>query len=215
MAHPEYTTPRGIEERSFAIIESEVPEPRPFQGGEWAVARRILHATADFELLSLIRFHPEAVSSGLRALSQGCLVLTDSNMTRAGITSGRMERLGCTVRCDLDDPWVKEEAASQNRTRSALAVRKAAGDIAGAVFVVGNAPTSLNELLDLCAEQPVHPRLIVGLPVGFVGAAEAKERLLEQQDIPFITLIGRKGGSSAAAAAVNGLAELALEGLNK
>jgi precorrin-8X/cobalt-precorrin-8 methylmutase len=213
MAHPQYTTPQGIEERSFAIIESEVPEPRPFQGREWSVARRIIHATADFDLLETLRFHPEAVSRGLNALARGCLVLTDSNMTRAGITSGRMTRLGCTVRCDLDDPWVKEQAAAQSRTRSAMAVRKAAGDIEAAVFVVGNAPTSLSELLDLCAERSMQPELIVGMPVGFVGAVEAKERLLEQEAIPFITVTGRKGGSSAAAAAVNGLAELALEGM--
>jgi precorrin-8X/cobalt-precorrin-8 methylmutase len=213
MAHSQYTTPRGIEERSFAIIESEIPEPRPFQGKEWSVVRRIIHATADLELLEAIRFHREAVSRGLTALSRGCLVLTDSNMTRAGITSGRMTRLGCSVRCDLDDPWVKEQAAEKNRTRSAMAVRKAAEDLGGAIFVVGNAPTSLSELLDLCAEQARHPELIVGMPVGFVGAAEAKERLAEQKDIPFITLIGRKGGSSAAAAAVNGLAEIALEGM--
>jgi precorrin-8X/cobalt-precorrin-8 methylmutase len=204
------TPPGDIERRSFEIIEAEVPEPRPFQGTEWVVVRRMIHATADFDLLHQIRFSPGAVQAGLQALGRGCLVLVDTEMARAGITGGRMQRLGCSVRCDLSDPRVSREAREQGRTRTATAVRLAAGELENAICVVGNAPTALNELLDLCRERSAQPALVVGMPVGFVGAAESKERLAAQDGIPFVTVLGRKGGSAAAAACVNALAETAL-----
>jgi len=202
--------PGDIEARSFEIIESEVPEPRPYQGGQWSVVRRMIHASADFDLLRLVRFHPEALSSGLQALTRGCTILTDTQMTRAGITSGRMERLGCSVNCHLSDPDVVELAGRQNLTRTAAAVRKGLDRLDGAVYVLGNAPTALFELLSQTEATGRRPALIVGMPVGFVGAAESKQALAARTDLPCITLQGRKGGSALAAACVNGLAELAL-----
>ena len=107
--------PEEIEIRSLAIIDAEVPEPRPFQGGEWEVARRMVHASADFELLELIRFHPEAVEAGVRALSSGCVVVTDTRMGRAGIPVRRMDPLGCRVECLMGD----EETAALARALGA------------------------------------------------------------------------------------------------
>jgi precorrin-8X/cobalt-precorrin-8 methylmutase len=203
-------SPGDIERRSFEIIESEVPEPRPFQGTQWAVVRRMIHASADFDLLRRVRFSEHAIQAALRALGRGCAILADTEMTRAGITGARMRRLGCTVRCGLSDPGVDRLAGEQGCTRTAAAVRMAAGDLENGVYVIGNAPTALNELLDICRDRSVLPALVVGMPVGFVGAAESKDRLASLETIPSVTVLGRKGGSALAAACVNALAEAAL-----
>ncbi len=203
--------PAEIESRSFAIIESEVPEPRPFQGEEWLVVRRMIHASADFKLLSLVRFHPEAVSAGVEALSRGCLIVTDTEMARAGMTRKRLGRLGCAVECYINLPEVVERAARDGITRSASAVDYALPRLTGNICVVGNAPTSLLRILHWMKEGRCRPALIVGMPVGFVNAAESKDALVSQQETPFITILGRKGGSSLAAAVVNQLAELAIQ----
>ena len=203
--------PGDIETRSFAIIESEIPEPCPFKGDEWFVVRRMIHTTADFELLSLVRFHPDAVERGIAALRQGYPVVTDTEMARAGITSRRMEGLGCEVACYLNDPAVIERALREKRTRAAVAVDHAASRIKGSIFVVGNAPTALLRLLEVIEEKRCEPALIVGMPVGFVNAQESKELLAAQTIVPFITIKGRKGGSALAASVVNQLAESALK----
>lgn len=203
--------PAEIENRSFAIIESEVPQPRPFQGEEWLVVRRMIHTTADFELLSLVRFHPKAVQIGIQALRKGCLIVTDTEMARMGITARRMERLGTRVECFINHPEVLEKALKEKTTRSAAAVDYALSRIDGNICVVGNAPTSLLRLLSLVEKGACRPALIVGMPVGFVNAAESKDLLMAQQEIPFISIKGRKGGSSLAACVVNQLAEIALQ----
>ncbi len=199
-----------IEEESFRRIEEEVPEPRPFSGQEWTVVRRMIHASADFDLLSLTCFHSRAVQAGKEALSRGATIVADTEMTRAGLTSARLERLGCKALCYLNSQQVKEWAAHGEKTRSELAMEAAAQDAAEAVYVIGNAPTALQALLDLCREGGINPPLIIGMPVGFVGAAEAKQGLEERSLLPFITLRGRKGGSAIAASCLNALAELAL-----
>lgn len=203
--------PAEIESRSFAMIESEVPEPRPFQGKEWLVVRRMIHTSADFELLSLVRFHPEAVSSGVEALSKGCLIVTDTEMARVGMTRNRLGRLGCAAECYINIPEVVERAQRDGITRSASAVDYALPRLNGNICVVGNAPTSLLRILYWMKEGRCSPALIVGMPVGFVNAAESKEALVLQKETPYITILGRKGGSSLAAAVVNQLAEIALE----
>ncbi len=208
------SAPRGpgaIEQRSFAIIESEVPEPRPFQGAEWLVVRRLIHASADFELLSLARFHPEAIKAGIGALLSGGVVLTDTEMARVGITRRRIDSLGTGVKCYINEPEVVARAAEGNITRSSAAVEHALPYLDGGIYVVGNAPTALLALLKRVRQGKCRPALIVGMPVGFVNAAESKEELMQQRAIPFITIEGRKGGSALAAAVINQLAELALE----
>ena len=199
-----------IEKKSFAIIDSEVPEPRPFSGDEWRIVRRMIHTTADFELLSLVRFHPHAVKKGVAALGSGCLIVTDTEMACRGITSGRMDRLGCRVTCFIRFAEVAAKAGRENTTRAAAAVDHVLPDLDGAIYVVGNAPTALVRLLKRTAENRCRPALVVGMPVGFVNAAESKELLVMQQRVPFVTISGRKGGSALAASVVNQLAEIAL-----
>jgi precorrin-8X/cobalt-precorrin-8 methylmutase len=203
--------PEDIEHKSLAVIDAEVPEPRPFNGAEWAVARRLIHTTADFELLSCLAFTPDAVQAGIAALRGGAAIFTDTAMAAAGIPLRRLEPLGCTVTCLLHLPTVAEAAQAQGITRSLVAVRAAGTRLDKAVVVIGNAPTALLGLLELMSAcDNVRPALVIGMPVGFVNALESKE-LLQKYNIPSIVIIGRKGGSPLAAATVNALAELALQ----
>ncbi|MFP4285927.1 MAG: precorrin-8X methylmutase [Desulfovermiculus sp.] len=204
-------SPQEIESRSMAIIDQEVPEPRPFSVSQWPIVRRMIHASADFELLSLVRFHPLAIEAGIQALTPGCRILTDTRMAKAGITQARMQGLGCRVECLLDLPGVDAEAGRHGLTRSAVGMQKAAASAERTIVVIGNAPTALFALLQALENQTGNAALIVGMPVGFVGAAESKEELQKITSVPWITITGRKGGSPLAAACVNALAELALE----
>ena len=204
--------PGEIEKRSFAIIDAEAPEPKAFEGEEWRVVRRMIHTTADFEFLSLVRFHPDAVSEGMAALKRGCLIVTDTEMARMGIPERRMEPLDCRVACYMGDPEVREKALREKTTRALAAVDFVLHRLDGAIYVVGNAPTALLRLLEWVGKGKCKPALIVGMPVGFVNAAESKELLMEQRDIPYITIAGRKGGSALAACVINQLAEFVLKG---
>ncbi len=202
--------PADIETRSLAIIDSEVPEPRPFADNEWLVARRMIHTTADFDLLQHIRFHPQAIAAGLDALSAGATIATDTEMARMGIPLRRMNPLGCAVVCLMNDPEVTAQAKASGGTRARAAVDEMQRRHAPAIWAIGNAPTALLRLLELIQEGAAAPRLIIGLPVGFVNAAESKALLAAQDATPYITIEGRKGGSALAACTVNALAEIAL-----
>ena len=205
--------PEAIQDRSFEIIDAEVPEPRPFHGDQWLIARRIIHASADLELLGHIRFHPGAITRGIDALLRGCTIITDTEMARAGITAARMDRLGCEVRCLMNAPEVREMALRDGTTRASAAVDCAIPYMHEGICVIGNAPTALIRLLEVIKKNRCMPALIVGMPVGFVNAAESKEMLMAQTAIPYITIEGRKGGSALAASVVNQLAEMALQDL--
>ncbi|SNR77584.1 precorrin-8X methylmutase [Humidesulfovibrio mexicanus] len=200
-----------IEAESMRIIESEVPEPWPFAGAQWLVVRRMIHTTADFEMLDLARFHPDAVEAGLAALSRGCGIFTDTEMARAGIPARRTDLLGCTVRCLMRDPDVLALSQAAGSTRARAAIDFAVSDIRPEIYVIGNAPTALLRLLEHVEAGRATPALIVGMPVGFVNAAESKDLLLRQSRVPFITVAGRKGGSALAASAVNALADIVLQ----
>lgn len=206
-----HVPPLEIESRSLAIIDAEVKEPRPFVGSEWIVARRMIHTTADFDLLAHIRFHPDAITSGVDALLAGADIVTDTRMALSGIPVRRLEPLKCKVRCLIDDPAVARRARSEGVTRAWAAVDEVMAHGGADIFVIGNAPTALYRLLDWMERGARPPRLIVGMPVGFVNAAESKELLMAQDAIPYITIAGRKGGSSLAASVVNALLKLARE----
>lgn len=199
-----------IEAESMRLIEAEAPEPRPYQGAQWLVVRRMIHTTADFDMLNLVRFHPLAVEAGVAALSRGCILCTDTEMARAGIPDRRMDALGCSVRCLMRDPEVLALSQSQGITRARAAVDFAVERLEAEVYVIGNAPTALLRLLEHVEAGRARPALIVGMPVGFVNAAESKALLLAQSRVPFIAIEGRKGGSALAASAVNALADIAL-----
>ena len=175
----------------------------------------MIHTTADFDMPALVRFHPDAVDAGLNALRRGCEVFTDTEMARCGIPMRRMEPLGCRVTCFMNDPDVAARAKAEGITRATAAMDLAAGRLDGAIVVVGNAPTALLRLLERLdgaqATGPApRPALVVGMPVGFVNAAESKELLMARTDTPFIALSGRKGGSALAACVVNALAAIVL-----
>ncbi|MGE4556836.1 MAG: precorrin-8X methylmutase [Desulfovibrionaceae bacterium] len=206
-----HVAPDQIETNSLAIIEAEVGDRRPVDGPEWLVLRRLIHASADFELLDLFRFHPRAVERGVQALRSGCTVVTDTRMAQCGIPLRRMEPLGCTVTCFMGDAATKALAAEQRVTQAAAAVDLAC-ELNPQIMVVGNAPTALLRILERIEEGRLAPALVVGMPVGFVNAAESKELLLAQDHTPYLSIQGRKGGSPLAAAAVNALAEIALHG---
>lgn len=201
--------PAGIERASFAIIDSEVPEPRPFQGGEWEVARRLVHTSADFDLLNLLRFSPGAVHAGVSALRSGAAIVTDTRMCQIGISEHRLQALGCRTFCWMDDPSVAARARELGVTRARLAMEEAARLEGPVVFAIGNAPTALLRLLELMDSGKLRPELVVGMPVGFVNAAESKDMLMTRRDVAYISVAGRKGGSPLAAACVNALAEMA------
>lgn len=206
-----YATPAAIEARSFEIIDAEIPAPRPFSGYAWEITRRMVHTTADNELPKLVRMHPQAIQAGLAALARGCTVFTDTEMARAGIPLRRLTPLGCRVVCLVSDPEVAAIAEEQGATRSAAAFELGLPRLAGHIVAVGNAPTALIALLQgLETSSFATPALIIGMPVGFVNAAESKALLMAQERIPYITIEGRKGGSALAASVVNALAEIAL-----
>ncbi|MDR2745432.1 MAG: precorrin-8X methylmutase [Desulfovibrio sp.] len=202
-------TPEVIEARSFAIIEAEIPEPRPFTGDLWQVARRCVHTAGDTSIVADLRLSREGMQAGLAALERGCTVYTDTRMAAAGIPLRRMRPLGVSVTALPELPGLEESAARRGVTRARAAVEAVAGKLEGQIVVVGNAPTALLALLEALEAGAPPPSLIIGMPVGFVNAAQSKS-LLAQSSWPYFTLLGRRGGSAVAAACVNALAELVL-----
>lgn len=204
--------PLEIEAESFRIIEREFAEATgravsDFSPEEFAVIRRVIHATGDFGFAASLRFHEQAIAAGIAAIRAGKSVLTDVNMAAAGISRSLLGKFGGKVICRVGEPEVAAMAASQGLTRSEAALGLAGGDNVG-IVAIGNAPTALLAVMELVKAGRINPDLIVGVPVGFVNAAESKE-LLFQKDYPFITALGRKGGSPVAVAIVNALLRLA------
>jgi len=201
--------PDDIETRSLAIIDDEAGE-HGWPPREWAILRRMIHTTADFEWAKITLFQDQAIESVLKAFSREFTIFTDTQMARMGISPRRIEALGGDVRCFMGDEVASARAAKNNTTRAVAAMDLAVDMDPEAVFVIGNAPTALLRLLEHCSSGKARPQLVVGLPVGFVNAAEAKASLA-QTDLPFITAKGRKGGSAIAASVINALAIMALE----
>lgn len=199
--------PHEIEATSFAIIDAEAGT-HIFSPDQWAVVRRIIHTTADFDYLADVRLHPRAVTAGVRAIRSGATIFTDTDMARTGIRARNLARFGAEVRCLMADETVARTAVDRGMTRARAAVDAVAHRLNNAIYVVGNAPTALLRLIELIRAGKAVPSLVIGLPVGFVNAAESKEQL-RNLDVPYITNVGRKGGSNVAAAAMNALILLA------
>ncbi|MFQ5763528.1 MAG: precorrin-8X methylmutase [Rhodospirillales bacterium] len=197
--------PASITERSFEIVKAEA-DLQGLAPLEAEVAIRLVHACGMPDIVPDLRFNGDPVAAGRRALAQGRPVLADTEMVAAGIQHNRLSQ-GNQVVCTLNDDRVPKLARLLVNTRSAAAVELWRLHLEGAVAVVGNAPTALYRLLELIEEGTGPPAVILGFPVGFVGAAESKDALVDHAgDIPFITLLGRRGGSALAAACVNALA---------
>lgn len=202
--------PDEIEKLSFTIIDREAGTHN-FSPEQWSIVRRIIHTSADFDYMETIRFHPEAIEAGLKAIRQGKKIVTDTNMARVGIRQMELEHFGATVSCLINDPEIKKRSAEDGTTRAQAAVDAAIRAMEDGIYVVGNAPTALLRLIELVKAGEAAPALIIGLPVGFVNAAESKAALVAM-DYPYISNAGRKGGSNIAASVINALSRLAVEG---
>lgn len=202
--------PEKIEARSFEVIEQEMGR-HSFTPEEWKIVRRIIHATADFDLGRSVLFHPEAIRSGIDAIRQGCGIVADVQMVQAGINKTSCSRFGNHVYCFIGDRDVARRAKAAGLTRAIVSMRKARKKLHRGIVVIGNAPTALLEVIRLAQEETIIPALIIGVPVGFVSAAESKE-VLAKLRIPYITNRGRKGGTPVAVATVNALLGLSLQG---
>jgi len=200
---------QSIEDASMEMIESEIGE-HSYDKQEWPIVRRIIHSTADFDFAgkNKIIFSKNAIESGINALKNGCSVVVDVNGVIGGLNKQNPKDFGNKIVCNISNPEVMEEAKKQNKTRSQVSMRLAASDINGGVIVIGNAPTALLEIIKMVQEGIVKPALIIGIPVGFICAQESKEELEKLTDVPFITNLGRKGGSSSASAIINALYKL-------
>jgi precorrin-8X/cobalt-precorrin-8 methylmutase len=202
--------PGDIEKESFRIIRSEMGE-HSFSEPMLKIVVRVIHATADFEYKTLLRFSPAALESGIRALRAGCRVLTDVHMVASGVRKDLLTRLGGELICEIDHPEVVTLAKEANHTRAATAFRRNAALMNGSIVVVGNAPTALYEVIHQIRENGIRPALVIGVPVGFVSAAESKADLAGV-DAEWILSAGRKGGSTVAAAILNAILLQASEG---
>ncbi len=200
---------QSIEDASMEMIENEVGN-HDYNEKEWPIVRRVIHSTADFDFANKnkIIFSKDAVESGMDALRNGCSIVVDVNGVIGGLNKQNPKDFGNKIICNISSPEVMESAKKQNKTRSQVSMRVAASDIEGGIAVIGNAPTALLELIQMVKEGLVKPALIVGIPVGFICASESKEELSKLTEVPFITNIGRKGGSSSASAIVNALFKL-------
>lgn len=218
MSEQTHKLPGDIERTSLAIIAEELAQrgltPPPENE---AVVRRVVHATADFEYAENLRFTPEAVRRGAEALAAGAVIVTDTNMALAGVSKPALAKLGGAAFCYMADPAVAAAAKEAGTTRAVAAMKYAARQHPGAVFAVGNAPTALFALCDAMEAGDFRPALIIGVPVGFVNVVESKERLMslcEKLGVPAIAAMGRKGGSSVAAAVCNALLYTAADQLD-
>lgn len=202
-----YRNPQDIEDASMRIIDAEAGA-HSFSADQWAIVKRIIHATADFEVMTSIRFHPDAIAAGVAAIKKGSPLYADTEMLAVAIRDNMQRQFGCSVICHVADPDVKNASRTTGTTRSILAVQKAAPLLSCGIIAIGNAPTALAEVITLCQKGAIKPNLVIGMPVGFVGAAESKN-LLYSSGIVCITMLGRKGGTPATVAVINALMHMA------
>jgi precorrin-8X/cobalt-precorrin-8 methylmutase len=193
-----------IYRRSFAIIRAEADLAR-FTAEEERIAVRIIHASGMVEVAADIAFAPSAALAGIRALEAGAPILCDAKMVSNGVTRARLPHDNDVI-CTLDDPSVAQLAAAMGTTRTAAAMELWRDRLGGAIVAIGNAPTALFRLLEMLDAGAPKPACVIGMPVGFVGAAESKEALIADGRVPYVAVRGRKGGSAMTAAAINALA---------
>lgn len=195
--------PADIEKHSFEIISKELGHlhcPDEYA----AILKRVIHTTADFEYGRITEIHPQAISAAHDALRAGCDIYCDTRMIEAGVNKQRLHELNCSIYTHIDNEAVKQESKQLNITRSILGINKSIENPRTRIYVIGNAPTALVRIGELIEEQKHLPALVIGVPVGFVGAAESKD-YIKNCGIPYIVTNGRKGGSTVAVAILNAL----------
>ncbi|NTW04767.1 MAG: precorrin-8X methylmutase [Peptococcaceae bacterium] len=188
----------------MAIIEECIPFLAKIPEGERAVIKRIIHTTGDLAIAENIKISSGAVTAGIAAIKAGRSIMTDVNMLRVGINSGKLKQFAIDCFCLINDPEVLVEAKEKGITRAMAAISKGANLADGGIIAIGNAPTALFTLCKMIDEGRAKPALVVGTPVGFVGAAESKE-ILVRAGIEYITITGNRGGSNIAASVINAL----------
>jgi len=201
------TRPKEIEEKSMKIIEEGVGS-HSFSPNEFIVVKRTIHTTGDFDYKNIVVFRNEPVKTALQKIKAGCRIVTDTRMAYTGINKKALQKANCTLNCFIGEDRVFEISKKRGITRAMAAMDMAAGK-GFHIFVIGNAPTALFRLGELIQERKIKPDLIIGVPVGFVGAAESKE-YIRNFDFPSITTMGTKGGSNVAASIVNALLYMAV-----
>lgn len=199
----EQLLPQEIEKRSFEIITEEL-QGRTFEKDQDSIIKRVIHTSADFDYADNLCFSKDAVSIAKDAIVNGACIVTDTQMAKAGINKKSLARYGGEVFCFMSDEEVAFEAKEKRVTRAAISMEKAATLNKDLIIAVGNAPTALVKLYELIKEGKIEPKLIIGVPVGFVNVVQAKELIMEA-GVPYIVARGRKGGSNVAAAICNAL----------
>lgn len=201
--------PGEIEAESFRMIAEELG-PHNFDDSTFRIVQRVIHATGDFSFAENLRFSPDALECGIAALRQGKNILTDVTMVATGISKPLLKQFNSRVICSIADEKVRLAALEKNSTRAETAIEQDMLENIG-IIAIGNAPTALIKIVQMLAAAPQSDcPLVIGVPVGFVNAAESKA-LLHETTLPHITSLGRKGGSPVAAAIVNALIRLAGE----
>ncbi|WP_300356424.1 precorrin-8X methylmutase [Fusobacterium sp.] len=198
--------PEDIEKRSFEIITEEMGEKiKNFTEEELPIVKRVIHTTADFEYADLIKFLNNPITSAKEALSKGCKIYCDTNMIVNGLSKMILKKYNCIPYSLVSDEKVSKEAKERGVTRSIVGMEYAGKDKETKIFLIGNAPTALYKLKELIEKNEIEkPALVVGVPVGFVGAEESKE-VFKNIDVPYITIDGRKGGSTVAVSILHGI----------
>ena len=206
----------SIEERSMKIIETEIGN-HGYSTFQWNIVRRVIHATADFDFAkpdkNRIIFSANAIENAFEAFKKRCYIVVDVDMVLSGINKKSVAKIGTSVICNISNKDVLNISKSENKTRSKVAMRYSSKEIDGGIVVIGNAPTALYEVIEMTREDVARPSLVIGVPVGFVSAAESKFQL-SKTNIEFITNVGRKGGSPAASSIINALMLLYINNLN-
>lgn len=206
----------GIEERSMEIIESEIGT-HGYTERQWSIVRRVIHSTADFDFAKPYKngiiFSTNAIENAFEALKKRRYIVVDVDMVLSGINKKSAAKIGTSMICNISNKDVLTISKNENKTRSKVAMRYSSEQIDGGIVVIGNAPTALFELVNMINEGVARPLLVVGIPVGFVSAEESKLEL-SKTNIEFITNIGRKGGSPAAASIINALMLMYITSLN-
>lgn len=199
--------PQKIENKSFALIDNLLKDMR-LSSPKKAIIKRVIHASADASYAKGLIFHPLAIPAGLKAIREGKNIVVDVNMLKAGINKKILSRFKGKLICPIDKKDIIERAGKLKLTRAILVMRTSVSAMNRGIVAIGNAPTALFELCDLVEKNKARPALVIGVPVGFVGAKEAKKKLRSLK-VPYIANRSRKGGSAVAAAIVNALLKMA------
>jgi precorrin-8X/cobalt-precorrin-8 methylmutase len=211
-------TGEKIEQMSMETIDREAGD-HDFPPDKWSVIRRMIHASADFDIIPLVKFNNNPIEAGITAIKNGAPIITDSTMLKSGISRARLQKIhpaykGENIFCNVADREVGELAKKHALPRSVFNFRSLKEKVDGGIICIGNAPTALWEVMRQMKEEDIKPALIFAMPVGFINVVESKE-MLKDFDVPWIMMEGRRGGTTFVVAAINAITILTLEEMNK